>query len=186
MTAVALCSIDSHSRACVHSFTCSFVPCSHAVRHAEGVHNAVNHAAGNDMPVTFTTPGSERYIDAHLTPRGIQQCKEARTGLSHSARDTTAHRKPQTSVFHACFTLSCLRMLCANAILSHTHILHGAHKHKHAHAFTNRHPAGRHQSASGHRVTVHACTPDRSPHVCGQRHPIHCPRFGERAMGLGQ
>lgn len=84
------------------------------------------------MPVTFTTAGSERYIDTHLTPRGIQQCKEARTGLSHSARDTTAHRKPQTSACHACFTLPCLRIVCANAILSHTHILHGAHKHKHA------------------------------------------------------
>eukprot|EP00036_Acanthoecidae_sp_10tr_P010470 CAMPEP_0182924954 /NCGR_PEP_ID=MMETSP0105_2-20130417/8049_1 /TAXON_ID=81532 ORGANISM="Acanthoeca-like sp., Strain 10tr" /NCGR_SAMPLE_ID=MMETSP0105_2 /ASSEMBLY_ACC=CAM_ASM_000205 /LENGTH=319 /DNA_ID=CAMNT_0025062779 /DNA_START=125 /DNA_END=1084 /DNA_ORIENTATION=- len=53
----------------------------HFVRHAEGVHNAVNAAAGNDDPVTHSTAGSWRYIDAHLTAAGISQCREARTGV---------------------------------------------------------------------------------------------------------
>eukprot|EP00035_Acanthoeca_spectabilis_P002658 m.88881 g.88881 ORF g.88881 m.88881 type:complete len:316 (-) comp11683_c0_seq1:1827-2774(-) len=53
----------------------------HFVRHAEGVHNAVNAAAGNDDPVTHTTEGAWRYIDSHLTTAGIKQCEEGRTGV---------------------------------------------------------------------------------------------------------
>ena len=53
----------------------------HFIRHAEGTHNAANHAYGDDTPVTFSTEGSWKYIDARLTDHGIQQCVEARTML---------------------------------------------------------------------------------------------------------
>lgn len=50
----------------------------HFIRHAEGLHNQANAAAGDDTPVTFDTPGSERYVDAKLTKHGIQQCLQVR------------------------------------------------------------------------------------------------------------
>ncbi|KAL7581506.1 hypothetical protein ACA910_022075 [Epithemia clementina (nom. ined.)] len=50
----------------------------HFVRHAEGQHNAANREAGDDTPVTYSTPGAWAYQDAKLTPAGIQQCVEKR------------------------------------------------------------------------------------------------------------
>eukprot|EP00798_Chlamydomonas_sp_ICE-L_P020297 gene20297-27055_t len=35
----------------------------HFVRHAEGMHNEINHAYGDDTPCTHTTPGSWDYMD---------------------------------------------------------------------------------------------------------------------------
>lgn len=55
----------------------------HFIRHAEGTHNAANRVHGDDTPVTFSTEGSWKYIDARLTDNGIQQCVEARTTLLH-------------------------------------------------------------------------------------------------------
>ena len=56
----------------------------HFVRHAEGEHNEANRAAGDETPVTVTTPGSWRYLDARLTPLGIEQCVQAREKLLHN------------------------------------------------------------------------------------------------------
>jgi broad specificity phosphatase PhoE len=53
----------------------------HFIRHAEGLHNQANQQAGDDSPVTHSTPGSWRYLDAKLTPHGIQQCVDVRTKL---------------------------------------------------------------------------------------------------------
>mmetsp|Transcript_10245 Transcript_10245/g.19676 ORF Transcript_10245/g.19676 Transcript_10245/m.19676 type:complete len:300 (-) Transcript_10245:161-1060(-) len=53
----------------------------HFIRHAEGTHNAANRAYGDDTPTVFSTPRSEKYTDAPLTDRGIQQCLEARYGV---------------------------------------------------------------------------------------------------------
>lgn len=53
----------------------------HFIRHAEGLHNQTNQAAGDDSPVTHSTPNSWKYLDAKLTPQGIQQCMDARTQL---------------------------------------------------------------------------------------------------------
>ena len=53
----------------------------HFIRHAEGQHNQVNRAAGDDTPVTFSTPGSWAYLDAKLTEMGVQQCVAVRKTL---------------------------------------------------------------------------------------------------------
>ena len=53
----------------------------HFVRHAEGYHNEANRKAGDDSPVTYSTPGSWAFQDAKLTPTGIQQCIQARKDL---------------------------------------------------------------------------------------------------------
>lgn len=53
----------------------------HFIRHAEGKHNEANRAYGNDTPVTYSTPGSWKYLDAKLTYAGIQQCVDARKTL---------------------------------------------------------------------------------------------------------
>lgn len=53
----------------------------HFVRHAEGEHNAANRRAGDDSPVTYSTPGAWEYQDAKLTPHGIEQCLCARRDL---------------------------------------------------------------------------------------------------------
>ena len=53
----------------------------HFIRHAEGQHNQANSAAGDDTPVTYSTPGAWKYMDAYLTERGIQQCTDARKTL---------------------------------------------------------------------------------------------------------
>ncbi|KAG7344616.1 phosphoglycerate mutase family protein [Nitzschia inconspicua] len=55
----------------------------HFVRHAEGLHNQANAQAGDDTPVTYSTPGSDQYIDAKLTLHGIEQCMKARQDLLH-------------------------------------------------------------------------------------------------------
>ena len=49
-------------------------------------HNEVNHAFGDDTPVTFTTEGSWDYIDAYLTEKGIHQCITARETLLQDAK----------------------------------------------------------------------------------------------------
>lgn len=53
----------------------------HFIRHGEGYHNVVNREAGDDTPVTFSTPNAWNYIDARLTPTGIEQCITARDKL---------------------------------------------------------------------------------------------------------
>jgi broad specificity phosphatase PhoE len=53
----------------------------HFIRHAEGLHNQANREAGDDSPVTFSTDGSWKYLDAKLSETGIDQCVAARTGL---------------------------------------------------------------------------------------------------------
>mmetsp|Transcript_3546 Transcript_3546/g.4767 ORF Transcript_3546/g.4767 Transcript_3546/m.4767 type:complete len:303 (+) Transcript_3546:90-998(+) len=53
----------------------------HFVRHAEGTHNEANHAYGDNTPVTYSTDGSWRYMDARLTDKGIEQCVTARETL---------------------------------------------------------------------------------------------------------
>lgn len=53
----------------------------HFVRHAEGTHNQVNRMAGSDLPVTYSTDGSWRHMDARLTAHGIQQCVTVRKTL---------------------------------------------------------------------------------------------------------
>jgi broad specificity phosphatase PhoE len=53
----------------------------HFVRHAEGRHNAANQKAGDDSPVTHSTPGAWDYEDAKLTDKGIQQCIQAKKEL---------------------------------------------------------------------------------------------------------
>jgi broad specificity phosphatase PhoE len=55
----------------------------HFIRHAEGYHNAVNRLAGNDTPVTYTTPGAWEYQDTKLTPNGIEQCVLVRKTWIH-------------------------------------------------------------------------------------------------------
>lgn len=50
----------------------------HCVRHAEGTHNEINKQHGSDEPVTFSTDGAWKYIDARLTTQGIQQCLHAK------------------------------------------------------------------------------------------------------------
>ena len=55
----------------------------HFIRHAEGQHNEANAAAGDDTPVTFSTPGAWNYMDAYLTQHGISQCIKAREILLH-------------------------------------------------------------------------------------------------------
>jgi len=53
----------------------------HFIRHAEGLHNQANRAAGDDSPVTFSTDGSWQYLDAKLTDVGVAQCVKARKEL---------------------------------------------------------------------------------------------------------
>lgn len=62
-------------------FLANRVKTIHCVRHAEGTHNEANRAHGDDTPVTYSTEGAWRYIDARLTNHGIQQCIEARQTL---------------------------------------------------------------------------------------------------------
>ena len=48
----------------------------HFVRHAEGHHNvATRNANGQNTPIECRTAGSERYLDARLTPHGQRQCQ---------------------------------------------------------------------------------------------------------------
>lgn len=53
----------------------------HFIRHAEGTHNEVNQAFGNDTPVTVGTPNAWDYMDARLTNKGIGQCIKVRDEL---------------------------------------------------------------------------------------------------------
>lgn len=53
----------------------------HFIRHAEGQHNEANAAAGDDTPVTYSTPGSWKYRDAYLTQKGVEQCVDVREHL---------------------------------------------------------------------------------------------------------
>ncbi|KAJ3127255.1 hypothetical protein HK100_009850 [Physocladia obscura] len=54
----------------------------HFVRHAEGTHNAANHAHGDDTPTLHSTPGAWTYEDARLTDAGIAQCLGLRASLA--------------------------------------------------------------------------------------------------------
>lgn len=53
----------------------------HFVRHAEGLHNQANREAGDDSPVTYSTPESWRYQDAKLTCQGVEQAVSVRKTL---------------------------------------------------------------------------------------------------------
>lgn len=72
-------------------FLANRVKTIHCVRHAEGTHNEINKQFGSDEPVTFSTDGSWKYIDARLTNRGIEQCITAK-------RDLTQDLHPQLVV----------------------------------------------------------------------------------------
>ena len=57
----------------------------HFVRHAEGLHNIATkqfvinsngRKVDQNTPIEFQTPGSERFIDAGLSERGIKQCQD--------------------------------------------------------------------------------------------------------------
>lgn len=54
----------------------------HFIRHAEGIHNEANALAGNNLPTVFSTPKSERYVDARLTDKGKAQCFAVREQLA--------------------------------------------------------------------------------------------------------
>lgn len=56
----------------------------HFVRHAEGYHNQAIREAGEDTPTVYSTPGSDKFLDARLNPVGKQQCLAVRQELEQA------------------------------------------------------------------------------------------------------
>ena len=53
----------------------------HFVRHAEGYHNEAIRKAGSELPTIYSTPDSEKFLDARLNDVGKQQCLKVRADV---------------------------------------------------------------------------------------------------------
>ena len=87
-------------------FLLSFL--SHHVR-LEGTHNEANRAYGDDTPVTFSTAGSERYVDACLTQHGVDQCIKARETLLANVHPQLVVVSPFTRTLQTAHIMFCGR-----------------------------------------------------------------------------
>ena len=68
----------------------------HFVRHAEGFHNEAVREFGDETPTIYSTPGSERYLDARLNTQGIEQCKAVRDSLGSDVNPSLVVVSPLT------------------------------------------------------------------------------------------
>mmetsp|Transcript_14863 Transcript_14863/g.19495 ORF Transcript_14863/g.19495 Transcript_14863/m.19495 type:complete len:314 (+) Transcript_14863:125-1066(+) len=81
----------------------------HFVRHAEGTHNEANHAYGDNTPVIYSTEGSWRFMDAHLTNKGIQQCVTARQSLLGDVKPQLVVVSPFTRTLQTAHIMFCAK-----------------------------------------------------------------------------